>query len=88
MSDKAIKTNEFYKTTSAREKGCIARALAKVSHGSNVLVLPGRFIAPELAKLVVQKFSETKFEGGRHLRRLEKISKLEKGGGENTENNL
>jgi len=40
MSDKAIKTNEFYKTTYVREKGCIARALAKVPHGSNVLVLP------------------------------------------------
>lgn len=62
--------------------------LARAHNDSNVLVLPGRFIAPELAKLIVQKFSETKFEGGRHLRRLEKISKLEKGGGENTENNL
>jgi len=40
MSDKAIKTNEFYKTTYVREKGCIARALVKVPYGSNVLVLP------------------------------------------------
>jgi len=40
MSNKAIKTNEFYKTTYVREKGCITRALAKVPHGSNILVLP------------------------------------------------
>jgi ribose 5-phosphate isomerase RpiB len=33
--------------------------------------------------MIVDTFSEAEFEGGRHERRLQKISKLEKSGDEN-----
>ena len=48
-------------------------ALARQHNNANVLVLPARFIAPELALAIVDTFLHTEFEGGRHQRRIEKI---------------
>lgn len=48
-------------------------ALARAHNNANVLVLPARFIAPELALEIVDTFLNTEFEGGRHERRIEKI---------------
>jgi len=39
-----------------------------------VLALPGRFISPDAAWEVVEVFLSTPFEGGRHERRVNKIS--------------
>ncbi|MDE7427582.1 MAG: ribose 5-phosphate isomerase B [Muribaculaceae bacterium] len=47
--------------------------LARQHNDANVLVLPARFIAPELALQIVDTFLNTPFEGGRHVRRIEKI---------------
>ena len=47
--------------------------LARAHNDANVLVLPARFIAPELALEIVDVFMNTAFEGGRHERRIEKI---------------
>ncbi len=47
--------------------------LARAHNDANVLVLPARFIAPELALEIVDVFMNTDFEGGRHERRIEKI---------------
>lgn len=47
--------------------------LARKHNDANVLVLPARFIAPEVALAIVDKFLETSFEGGRHQRRIDKI---------------
>ena len=49
-------------------------ALARQHNNANVLVLPARFIAPELALQIVDTFLATDFEGGRHERRVEKIA--------------
>ena len=48
-------------------------SLARKHNDANVLVLPARFIAPEEAIKIVDTFLSTAFEGGRHLRRIEKI---------------
>ncbi|MDE6197162.1 MAG: ribose 5-phosphate isomerase B [Muribaculaceae bacterium] len=48
--------------------------LARAHNDANVLVLPARFIAPELALELVDVFLGTDFEGGRHQRRIEKIA--------------
>ncbi|HIR73347.1 MAG TPA: ribose 5-phosphate isomerase B [Candidatus Coprenecus pullicola] len=48
-------------------------ALARQHNDANVLSLPARFISVELAKRIVEKFLESSFEGGRHLRRVNKI---------------
>lgn len=50
----------------------IAR-LARAHNDANVLVMPGRFITEEEASKILQIFFSTKFEGGRHLKRIEKI---------------
>ena len=50
----------------------IARLIRK-HNDANVLVLPGRFIKTNEAKKSVQTFLSTKFESGRHKRRINKI---------------
>lgn len=49
-------------------------ALAREHNDANVLSLPARFIALPQALEMVATFLETPFEGGRHERRVEKIS--------------
>lgn len=51
--------------------------LAKQHNNANVLSLGARFISPDDAKRVITLWLETDFEGGRHLRRIDKISKQE-----------
>lgn len=48
--------------------------LARQHNDANCLVLPGRFIDPATAINLVDIFLNTKFEGGRHERRVAKIS--------------
>jgi ribose 5-phosphate isomerase B len=49
-------------------------SLARRHNNANVLSLPARFIDEEEAKQIVNVFFETDFEGGRHQRRIDKIS--------------
>ena len=51
----------------------IAR-LAKSHNNANIVSLPGRFITFEEAKEILTEFFNTKFEGGRHQQRIDKIS--------------
>ena len=48
-------------------------ALARQHNDANFLVLPARFISEEEAKKIVDTYLESKFEGGRHQRRVAKI---------------
>ena len=48
--------------------------LAKSHNNANVICLPGRFITFDEAKEILDTFFNTKFEGGRHDRRISKIS--------------
>lgn len=48
-------------------------ALARQHNDANVLSLPARFISVEEAKKIVAKYLSSSFEGGRHLRRVNKI---------------
>ena len=50
--------------------------LARQHNDANILSLPGRFIPFDLAWRMVQLFLTTPFEGGRHLRRVEKIEQI------------
>ena len=44
-----------------------------------MLALGGRVIAPELAKMIVEIWVNTPFEGGRHQRRIDMFSLIEAG---------
>lgn len=48
--------------------------LSRQHNNANMLALPARFIAKELAFEIVNKFLNTDFEGGRHQTRVDKIS--------------
>lgn len=48
--------------------------LARAHNDANICALPGRFISESEAYLIVETFIETSFEGGRHKRRVDKIS--------------
>jgi ribose 5-phosphate isomerase B len=48
--------------------------LARKHNDANIIVLPARFISSKEAMKFVEIFLETTFEGGRHQRRVEKIS--------------
>lgn len=47
--------------------------LARQHNDANVLVMPGRFLSESEADAIMDEFLSTPFEGGRHIRRIEKI---------------
>jgi ribose 5-phosphate isomerase B len=48
-------------------------SLARQHNDANVCAIPARFVSVSDAKHIVKAFLDAKFEGGRHLRRVEKI---------------
>jgi len=47
--------------------------LARSHNNANICALPGRFINLETAIIIIKTFLNTKFDGGRHKRRIDKI---------------
>lgn len=56
--------------------GFMAEATRK-HNDSNVLVLGARVIGDEVALDIVEKWLNTAFEGGRHQRRIDKLTEIE-----------
>lgn len=52
-------------------------ALAKRHNDANIVCLGARFIGPQVAMDAVDAFLDAEFEGGRHQRRIDKLSRLE-----------
>lgn len=48
-------------------------SLARQHNNANVCVLPARFISEAEAKDIVDAYLHAEFEGGRHIRRIDKI---------------
>ena len=48
--------------------------LARQHNDANVLCIPARFVSTELAEKILHKFLQSSFEGGRHAKRVGKIS--------------
>ena len=53
---------------------------SRLHNDANVLALGSNFVHRGLARRLVRTWLETPFEGGRHVRRIEKITKIEKDG--------
>jgi ribose 5-phosphate isomerase B len=53
----------------------IAR-LSRQHNDANVICLPARYVSLDLSKSMVHEFITTSFDGGRHQRRVEKISQF------------
>ncbi len=52
--------------------------MCRKHNDANVLVLPGWKLADQEVEAILRVWLETEFEGGRHQRRLDKISAIEK----------
>ncbi len=48
--------------------------LARAHNNANILCLAGRFLDDELAMEIVDTFLKSDFDGGRHIRRIKKIT--------------
>ena len=51
--------------------------MTKMHNNANVICLGGRVTGEELAYMIVDMWLETEFAGGRHQKRIDKISELE-----------
>lgn len=52
--------------------------LSRLHNDTNVLAIGARVVGIELAKMIIDMWLETPFEGGRHLKRVEMIEKIGK----------
>jgi len=59
----------------------LTAVLARKHNNANVLCLPADLVGEELIKRVVHVWLDTQFEGGRHSRRLDKITDFENSNG-------
>ncbi|MEL6988402.1 MAG: ribose 5-phosphate isomerase B [Bacteroidota bacterium] len=50
-------------------------ALARQHNNANIIAIPARFVTYNMALSMAKAFVTTDFEGGRHARRVKKISK-------------
>lgn len=48
--------------------------LSKEHNDTNILTLGARIIGIEMAKMIIEMWLDAKFEGGRHAKRIEKIT--------------
>lgn len=48
--------------------------LARLHNNANIIAVPARFVSTDLALEMIDTFLATEFEGGRHARRVDKIS--------------
>ena len=53
--------------------------LSKQHNNSNIIAFGARVVGLDLAKMIVKEWVEAKFEGGRHAKRVDLISKIENG---------
>lgn len=51
--------------------------LSKEHNDTNILALGARVVGIELAKMIIEMWLDAKFEGGRHAKRIQKISNYE-----------
>ena len=65
-----VRAGLCYNLTTAR--------LSREHNDCNVLVLGSAFVKQALAKRILRRWLDTKFAGGRHQRRLNRIEKIEK----------
>jgi ribose 5-phosphate isomerase B len=70
----AITANKHPQVRCALAWNTETAALARSHNNANIISIPARYVSLPLAKEMVTIFLNTKFEGGRHQRRVEKIN--------------
>jgi len=69
--------NKFPNVRAALCNDLFCAKMSRLHNDANVLVLGGRIIGKDLAAEIVRTWLNTAFEGERHMRRLQKIKKIE-----------
>jgi ribose 5-phosphate isomerase B len=72
----AITANKHTGIRAANVESLESARLSREHNDANILALGARVTPPDLAKEIVKVFLATKFEGGRHQRRVDKIHTL------------
>ncbi|MFQ5585270.1 MAG: ribose 5-phosphate isomerase B [Thermodesulfobacteriota bacterium] len=77
----SIVANKFPGVRAALVNDLYSTRMAKEHNDANILVVGGRVVGKGLAREMVRVWLESRFEGGRHQRRLDKIREIERGKG-------
>lgn len=73
----SIVANKFPGIRAALCSESYSAKMSRLHNDSNLLVLPARIINKDTAKEILETWFTTSFEGGRHKRRLDKITAIE-----------
>lgn len=74
----SIIANKFPGVRAALATDLFTAQMAKEHNNANILVLGGRVLQEDLARSMVAAWLDSSFDGGRHQKRLDKISQIEK----------
>ncbi|MDY6856412.1 MAG: ribose 5-phosphate isomerase B [Thermodesulfobacteriota bacterium] len=74
----SIVANRFPRILAALCHDTYTARMSREHNNSNILVIGGRIIEENIAKEIVKIWLNSKFQGGRHKRRLDAITDIEK----------
>ncbi|HLC19171.1 MAG TPA: ribose 5-phosphate isomerase B [Thermodesulfobacteriota bacterium] len=74
----SIIANKFSGVRAALVNDVYSSRMAKEHNDANIVVIGGRVVGKGLAREIIKTWLETRFQGGRHQRRLDKIREIEK----------
>ena len=74
----SIVANKVPKVRCAHCHDCYSAEFTRLHNDSNVLALGEKVVGEGYALKIVDTFLNTKFDGGRHQRRIDKITAIEK----------
>jgi len=73
----SIVANKFPGVRASLCNDLFTAKMSRMHNDANILVIGGRVVGKDLAKEIVRTWVSTPFEGDRHQRRLDKISRIE-----------
>lgn len=75
----ALTCNKVKGIRCAQLSDCYSAKMSRSHNDANMAAFGARVIGPELAKMMLTFFLETPFDGGRHARRVDEITRAEQG---------
>jgi ribose 5-phosphate isomerase B len=76
----SITANKFHGVRAATCNDAVTAEISRRHNDANVLCLAGDLLGQRNIDRLIEVWINTKFEGGRHARRLEKIAQIERNG--------
>ena len=73
----SISANKISGIRAAAVSETYSARMSRAHNNANCLCIGARVIGSETAKMIIEEFANTDFEGGRHQKRVDKITNLE-----------